>query len=286
MEIRSNPRLLKSELVSVAPNVEVFRPFPLMGIKKVGPFILWDHFGPKEVAAGDSMIVPPHPHAGFQTITYLFSGVGFHKDSFAGEQYMLPGGVNWMTAGKGIVHAEQVLGDKREQGGTYEGFQIWVNLPAAFKEVDPGFEHYAPEELPVVELEGGSLRVIAGGWKDTSSPVHTYSPLFLYHASLQAGNGLEIDLPDTFEGGVYVAKGKIKGAEELDAMETSDLLQYHAGKGGMRIESLEDSELMIFGGELIREPMVSYGPFVMNKPEEIREKIEAFQSGRMGNVEL
>jgi len=286
MQIRSNPRLLKSQLVEVAPNVEVYRPFPVRAIKKIGPFILWDHFGPREVAAGDSMVVPPHPHAGFQTITYLFSGVGYHKDSFAGEQYMYPGGVNWMTAGKGIVHAEQVLGDNKEEGGTYEGFQIWVNLPAAYKEVDPGFEHFSPEQLPLVEIEGGTLRVIAGTWKKSKSPIHTYSPLFLYHASLKAGQKLEIELPEAFEGGIYVAKGEIKADEGLQSLTLSDLVQYNSGKGGMIAEAIEDAELMIFGGEPLQEPMATYGPFVMNKPDEIREKIEAYQSGKMGNVEM
>ena len=284
MQIRSNPRLLKSELVPVAPGVEVYRPFPVRAIKKVGPFILWDHFGPKEAKPDDNMVVPPHPHAGFQAVTYLFSGLGYHKDSFAGEQYMKPGGVNWMTAGKGIVHAEQVLGEAEDGSGTYEGFQIWVNLPAAYKEVDPGFEHYSPEQLPVVEVEGGSLRIIAGEYEGVKSPVHTYSPLFLFHLSLKAGNSWQMEVPADFEVATYVGSGEVNGGDQN--LKISDVLLYHEGEGGIKLEAVEDSELMIMGGALIREPMATYGPFVMNQPDEVRAKIEAFQTGKMGMVEL
>lgn len=286
MNVRSNPRVLKSEVVEVAPQVEVYRPFPVRAIKKIGPFILWDHFGPKEARPNDNMVVPPHPHAGFQAVTYLFSGLGYHKDSFAGEQYMKPGGVNWMTAGKGIVHAEQVLGEKEDGSGPYEGFQIWVNLPAAYKEVDPGFEHYAPDELPVVNFEGGSLRIIAGEYKDVKSPVHTYSPLFLFHLSLKAGAKWEMELPSNFEVAAYVGSGEVKSGVEVPNLKLSDVLLYHEGEGGMQLEAIEDAELMIMGGELIREPMATYGPFVMNQPDEIRAKIMAFQNGQMGMVEM
>ena len=286
MQIRSNPRILKSERVEVAPGAEVYRPFPVRAIKKVGPFILWDHFGPHEAKANDNMVVPPHPHAGFQAVTYLLSGLGYHKDSFAGEQYMKAGGVNWMTAGKGIVHAEQVLGDNEDGSGKFEGFQIWVNLPAAYKEVDPGFEHYTPEELPVVDVDGGKLRIIAGEYMGVKSPVHTYSPLFLFHLSLKAGSNWQMELPANFEVAAYVGSGEVKGGERDIHFKLSDVLMYHEGEGGIQLEAVEDSELMIMGGELLREPMATYGPFVMNKPDEIRAKIVAFQNGQMGRVEM
>ncbi|MEL6252267.1 MAG: pirin family protein [Bacteroidota bacterium] len=286
MNVRSNPRILKSERVEVAPGAEVWRPFPVRAIKKVGPFILWDHFGPHEARPEDNMVIPPHPHAGFQAVTYLMSGLGYHKDSFAGEQYMKAGGVNWMTAGKGIVHAEKVLGEQEDGSGRFEGFQIWVNLPAAFKEVDPGFEHYTPEELPIVNFEGGSLRIIAGEYKEVKSPVHTYSPLFLFHLSLKAGTKWQMELPTNFEVAAYVSSGEVKSGTEVPSLALSDVLLYHEGEGGLELEAIEDSELMIMGGELLREPMATYGPFVMNQPDEIRAKILAFQNGQMGNVEM
>ena len=130
------------------------------------------------------------------------------------------------------------------------------------------------------------MRIIAGEYKDVKSPVYTYSPLFLFHLSLKAGAKWEMELPSNFEVAAYVGSGEVKSGVEVPNLKLSDVLLYHEGEGGMQLEAIEDAELMIMGGELIREPMATYGPFVMNQPDEIRAKIMAFQNGQMGMVEM
>ena len=258
------------------------RPLPQPHLRHVGPFIMLDHFGPKTLGPGETMEVPEHPHAGFQTVTYLLSGRGRHSDSFGGEKIILPGGVNWMTAGKGIVHEEEIGPEDPDLEGDFDGFQIWVNLPARYKYVDAGFDAFSAEELPVVPLEGGSLRVIAGSYEEVTSPVFLYSPLFLYHLDLDAETGFSLPADSKFEIGIYVAEGGIMLGEQMAG--PNQLAVYPTQEGDINLFTTEPTQLIVMGGEPLREPMASYGPFVMNRPEEIREVIDAYQRGEFGSL--
>ncbi|GAB4420374.1 MAG: pirin family protein [Bacteroidia bacterium] len=272
-------RTVVADTAQVAEDMHVLRPLPSRGLRQIGPFIFLDHFGPRKLAEGDKVEVPPHPHAGFQTVTYLLAGRGFHKDSSGAAQWLGPGGVNWMTAGRGIVHLEEI---EAEADGVIEGFQIWVNLPARDKYLQPGFQAFEAAVLPVVPVEGGEVRIIAGRFGDHSSPVTSYSPLFLYHLRLDAGAVIEVPVDAAAEAGVYVVRGGVLAGETPAGR--SELLVYAAGEGALHLQATEASELLVLGGTPLREPMASYGPFVMNSMDEIQQVIEAYQTGKMGRL--
>lgn len=280
--IRPSARILPAKEAQVGPTEVVLRPLPQPHLRHVGPFIMLDHFGPTQVSAGQTMEVPEHPHAGFQTVTYLFSGRGKHSDSYGGDKMMYPGGVNWMTAGRGIVHEEEIGAEDPEMDGEFEGFQIWVNLPARYKYIDSGFKAFSAEELPVIDLEGGTLRVIAGTYEDAVSPVDSYSPLFLYHIDLDAESEVTIPVPASFEVGIYTAEGTVLLEDQTIAPH--QLAVYPTQEGHVRLFASEPSRLMIMGGEPLGEPMASYGPFVMNTMDEIREVMDAYQRGEFGSL--
>lgn len=283
--IRPSARILSSQLAEVGPGQTVRRPLPQPHLRQVGPFIFWDHFGPKHLGPGQTMDVPEHPHAGFQTVTYLFSGRGEHIDSFGGEKVIYPGGVNWMTAGRGILHEEVIGPEDKEAGGEFEGLQIWVNLPAAEKHRPAGFVAFAAEELPAVDLPdgAGTLRVIGGEYGGHASPVETFSPLFLYHLELSNGYSVELPAPEQFEVGIYTVRGEAMAGQQR--LPGNHLAVYPTQAGAIKITARADATIMIFGGEPLNEPMTSYGPFVMNTPEQIREVIHAYQAGKFGQLQ-
>lgn len=261
-------------------NISVLRPLPTRARKYVGPFILFDHFGPHKVTGNGA--VPPHPHAGFQTVTYLLKGKGQHTDSSGGSQAIEAGGVNWMTAGKGIVHAERMSGDT--QDGTSEGFQIWVNLPAKDKYTTPGFAGYTPDQLPIHPLSHGQVRVIAGNWETTASPVSTFSPLFLYHLEVGEGAIVKIPVDGAHEAGIYVAKGVVDLGTAHASLEKGQLAIYEAGEGEISLQAQGASELIVLGGMALNEPMATYGPFVMNTREELKQVRKDYEMGKMGEL--
>ncbi|WNJ16887.1 pirin family protein [Pontibacter sp. G13] len=276
-------RVIHSQKTPVSEEMEVLRPLPSMGFSHVGPFIMLDHFGPEEAPDGKTSLVPPHPHAGFQTVTYLLNGEGLHVDSLGKRQIIKPGDVNWMTAGKGIVHAEQLSGGDE---GVMNGFQIWVNLPAKDKFVDPGFEGYEAMELPLVQLPGaGMMRIIAGTYQGVSSPVHTYSPLQLLHVRLEAGSQWDFEATDGFETAFYVAGGSAI-ASPGGPLKIGDMMLVDPQGPSIKFRPQEDTHVMILAGLPINEPVASHGPFVMNDLEQIRQAILDYQHGKMGTVEM
>jgi redox-sensitive bicupin YhaK (pirin superfamily) len=192
----------------IGAGLSVRRLLPVRERRLVGPFILVDHMGPITLAPGHGLDVLPHPHIGLATVTYLFDGELLHRDSIGNAQPIQPGALNWMTAGRGIVHSERTPGFSRERGSTMHGMQLWVALPRAFEEVDPSFQHHAASALPEVELPGARLRVIAGSAFGATSPVRILSPLFYVEARLEPGATLR--LPDDHAGrAAYVVSGAV-----------------------------------------------------------------------------
>src|SRR5580693_8361622 len=171
---------------------QVHRALPSGQSRMVGPFIFFDHFGPAVFSAGDGLDVRPHPHIGLATVTYLFDGEIIHRDSLGNVQPIRPGAVNWMIAGRGIVHSERTAADKRSAGSSLSGIQTWIALPRAEEERDPSFRHYAASELPLIDGEGTSLRLIAGSLFGKQSPVATLSDMFYADATLAANARLPI----------------------------------------------------------------------------------------------
>lgn len=192
--------------------LHVKRVLPSAGQKMVGPFIFFDHMGPNQFKAGQGSNVRPHPHIGLSTLTYLFEGSILHRDSLGNHLEIFPGDVNWMTAGKGIVHSERETFEVRSQPHRINGLQCWIVLPEKYAELDPSFQHIKKESLPVYTYEDVMIRLIVGEAYGMSAPVKTYSPLFYLDIAAAAGSKVAIPNPEQ-QTAVYVIDGEVKVGE-------------------------------------------------------------------------
>jgi redox-sensitive bicupin YhaK (pirin superfamily) len=200
VELAVGPRLRPLGVLSVN------RVWPTPRRRLIGPFVFFDHLQPTSLPPGLGLDVPPHPHIGLATVTYLFAGELLHRDSLGFRQAIRPREVNWMTAGRGIVHSERTPDEQRAHGGALHGTQTWVALPRAAEDCAPNFAHYPAHVLPEVELAGVQLRVIAGAAFGARSPVATLSDLFYVEAQMRSGARLTLD-PELGERAVYVVEG-------------------------------------------------------------------------------
>ena len=245
----------------------VRRLLPSAELRSVGPFVFFDHMGPARFASGEGVDVRPHPHIGLATVTYLFEGEFMHRDSLGTAQLIRPGDVNWMVAGRGIVHSERTpAGSRQTDGGAaLHGVQVWVALPQSDEEIDPSFEHHAAGSLPELSLPGTVLRVIAGAAYGAAAPTSVFSPMFYVTASME--QGAELSLPDGYaERGVYVVEGEVEvdgsklGAGHLAAV---------AADVPAIIRASVRSTVMLFGGATLDGPRHLWWNFVSSSRERI-----------------
>jgi redox-sensitive bicupin YhaK (pirin superfamily) len=245
------------------------------------PFLLMDHFGPMVLPPGTDAGFPPHPHRGFQTLTYLIQGAFKHRDSTGGSGLLRPGGAQLMNAGAGIVHEEMPVPEHLETGGAIEGVQLWINLPKAHKRTAPGYTDLQPETLPWTALPGGRIRVLAGTWAGLTGPAQTPARIAYAHLELEAGAHFQQSIPEGWVAAVVPLHGslRIEGAEV--PADTVALL----GEGdSLALEAVSKVSLMLLAGEPLHEPIAHYGPFVMNTREEIEQAVQDYQQGRMGHL--
>jgi redox-sensitive bicupin YhaK (pirin superfamily) len=255
---------------------EVDRILPAAAQRMVGPFIFLDHIGPAQFASGSGMDVRPHPHIGLATVTYLFAGEIFHRDSLGSAQAIRPHEVNWMTAGRGIVHSERIDRAVRAKGGPMHGIQSWVALPEADEETDPNFSHHPASDLPVVEETGVSARLIAGEAYGLKNSVRTYSPLFYLHADLQPG--AKIALPTGHEErAAFIVEGRV--SHEGRDYDQGRLLVF-AKAGEPRLKAEAQSRLMLLGGAPVG-PRFIWWNLVSSRRERMRAAKEDWTAGRM-----
>ena len=240
----------------------------------LGPFIFFDHMGPADFPPGRGVNVRPHPHIGLATITWLFEGQLRHRDSLGYDQVILPGAVNLMTAGRGIVHSERP-GDDLDRDSRIHGIQSWIALPDGKEEIEPAFEHVPAERLPAVERDGTSLRVILGEAFGKTSPVTTYSPVVYLELVMQADAEIEID--DAHEElGAYVATGSAR----IDGHDyTEGTLAVACPGRGLTIKALRDSRLMVIGGATLGERHIWWN-FVSSSPERIAQARDDWKARR------
>ncbi|MBS0380944.1 MAG: pirin family protein [Proteobacteria bacterium] len=257
----------------------VRRSLPSDTRRAVGPFVFWDHAGPVRLNldAKRQLDIRPHPHIGLSTLSYLLSGAIVHRDNLGCEQIIRPGEVNWMTAGRGVVHSERFDDPAAFTGVGLELLQSWVALPQDAEEVEPGFTHYAVEALPQSVRPGVWMRLIAGTAMGMQSPVNTYSPLFYLHTRLEPK--AVIRLPDEYsERAFYVVHGRV--VTESDGHEYGVrkmiLLDPH---GETSVRALEPSVVMFLGGEPLGKRLLWWN-FVSSRPERIRQAAADWRAGR------
>lgn len=258
------------------------------GVAERSPFLMLDYAAPAEFTpnTGYRRGVGQHPHRGFETVTIVYSGELEHRDSTGKGGVIGPGDVQWMTAGGGILHEEFHSERYSREGGTFEVAQLWVNLPARDKMTTPGYQSIVDADIPVVALpeDAGKVRVIAGEFAGGKGPARTFSPMNVLDVRLAAGGTAVLDQPEGWTTLLLVLSGTVmvNGQSILREAQMATL----ATEGtGIRIEASSDAKLLLMAGEPIDEPVVGYGPFVMNSQAQIAEAIRDFNSGKFGQMQ-
>ena len=254
--------------------------------RHISPFLLPDYAGPHDFAPTTARRgVGQHPHRGFETVTIVYQGELEHRDSTGAGGLIGPGDVQWMTAAGGIIHEEFHSPAFAQRGGTLEMVQLWVNLPARDKRAAAGYQTLLANDIPVVTLEGeaGSLRVIAGRYLDQQGPARTFTEMDVWDLRLKAGATLQLPVAAGRNAALVVLRGTQRVNDEREAGAASLVLLERDGDG-VRLEALDDVSVLLLSGEPIDEPIVGYGPFVMNSQAEIAESFDDFQAGRFGRM--
>ena len=260
----------------------VRRTLPAVQRRGVGPFVFFDHLGPSVQPPGSGMDVRPHPHISLATVTYLFDGEIYHRDSLGSAQPIRPGDVNWMTAGRGIAHSERTAPDVRARGQTLHGIQAWVALPTAEEECEPSFAHHPKASLPQVTLGGGAeLRIIAGTAFDQESPVKVASKTLYVDAQLPAGATVDVPV-DHEERAVYVASGDV--SLDGDASLAPGDMAVLAPGAALRLRAATDSRVMLLGGARLDGERHLWWNFVSSSPARIEEAKRAWKNGEFARV--
>lgn len=282
-----------AEVFPVSPKHWVGDGFPVRSLFSyqtqgalTSPFLLLDHAAPTEFAPTDRPRgVGEHPHRGFETVTLVYAGEVAHRDSSGGGGTIRPGDVQWMTAASGLVHDEFHSEDFMRRGGMLEMVQLWVNLPSGEKMRAPRYQSLLSADIPVVELQdgSGSLRIIAGKYGEIRGPAETFSPVNVWDGALAESASIQLHVPDGFTLLVVVLEGKLSLNTAMEAGEGQAVLFERAGSD-FTVAASRPSRLLLLSGAPIDEPVVGYGPFVMNSKEEIRQAIEDFNRGRFGRL--
>jgi hypothetical protein len=267
----------------------VRRPFPSGGLSLVDPFLLLDEMGPADYGPGEAVGAPDHPHRGFETVTYMLAGAFEHEDSAGHAGRIAAGDVQWMTAGRGVVHSEMPARQIREQGGRVHGFQLWVNLPARDKMMEPRYQEVPAAGIPeAVSVDGlARVRVIAGEALGERAVIDTRIPIVYQDWTLEPGARVEQPLAEGLAAFAYVFEGRARVGSE--GRELADGQAGLLGRGSsvtleVPADAARGARLLLLAGQPLGEPVARYGPFVMNTEAEIVQAIADFRAGRIGEI--
>ena len=272
---------------------EIRRPFPSASLSQVSPFLLFDHLGPTAHEPHEAIGAPDHPHRGFETITYLLQGSMEHEDSFGHKGKIKAGGVQWMTAGSGLVHSEMPSKELLDNGGTLEGFQIWVNLPAKAKSMQPRYQELDPEQIPVGVSPDGKVRVkvLGGESLGVKAKIDTVLDVTYVDVQMQPNAVFHQRIPSGYTAVVYAYRGRgyvgsqEKPIKEGQCAEVDTHTKLEGAEHGDEIRIVTEGDaasFIVLAGEPLNEPMARQGPFVMNTQQELRQAYHDYQSGKMG----
>jgi redox-sensitive bicupin YhaK (pirin superfamily) len=277
--------VVESKTRELVNDFKVRRVLPSAKRRMVGPFIFLDQMGPEILTAGKGLDVAPHPHIGLSTVTYLFRGEMLHRDSLGTKQMIRPGEVNWMTAGSGIAHSERTVQETRNSNLDSEvfGIQVWVALPINVEEAAPTFVHYAVNQLPVIEGEGKSIRIIAGSLYGEKSPVKTFSELF--YADVLLEKGVKLPVSDEYEErAIYVVEGSIEFTSGNGVYNAGQLLVLKPHEELTLSATSKRAHILLLGGEPMSEKRFIWWNFVSSSEERIEQAKKDWKSGRFAPV--
>ena len=275
-------RIVSSEHINMGGGLITRQPLPAGALSQLDPFLLLHHTGPLNYPPfNDGLPFAPHPHKGFETVTIIYEGAVEHKDSLGLQSVIETGGVQWMTAGKGIVHSENLPSSLRELGATVEYIQLWVNLPAKLKHVPAKYQGIQAESIPVIQLErdAGVVKVISGNFLEGKGPVNSITDIAMMTYDLNGGKDFDLTIPERKQTLFYLLKGQLQWGE--NRINSHELVQWE-GNGEINLKILESSKLLVAYADRIDEPVVAHGPFVMNTQTEIMQAMRDYQMGKMG----
>ena len=271
-----------------------FRVYGILGrrepltMKRMSPFLLMDYapvhyFAPND---GPPRGVGSHPHRGIETVTIAYKGKVEHNDSTGAGGVIEEGGVQWMTSGKGILHKEYHEKNFSKKGGEMQMVQLWVNLPAKDKMTEPKYQNIEKNDLAKVDLGNGvgTIDIIAGEFENNKGPASSFSPLSLFNVKLNKGKGTSLSFKESHNTGLLVIKGNVT-INNSEKAPTNHFVLFNNKGSEFTIRADDDAEILILSGEPIDEPIASYGPFVMNTNDEIRQTIDDFNNGKFGYLD-
>jgi redox-sensitive bicupin YhaK (pirin superfamily) len=255
----------------------VRRALPFVQQRSIGPWVFFDHFGPVTFEPGNGMNVRPHPHINLATVTYLFDGEIYHRDSLGNTLPIKPGAINLMVAGKGITHSERTRDELRETGYSMHGLQLWMALPEEHEETDPDFIHTPADDIPEVETDGVTLRVMMGSAFGMTSPVKTFSPTLYFEANM--GDGASFNVPEAEELGVYVVQGEALIDGEVAPINAMSVLNPSA----KTITAKGQTRLAVIGGQNLGHRHLDWN-FVSSRKDRIDQAKADWKAGRFPKV--
>ena len=271
--------LIPPQAKDLGGGLQVRRLLPAVQQRAVGPFVFFDHFGPVDVQPDSQLDVRPHPHIGLVTLSYLFEGAMMHRDSLGVSQRLAPGDLGWMTAGRGIVHSERQPAELRGQHYKLQGMQLWLALPKAHEEADPGFVHMSADRLPTVDLPAARVRVLVGQAFGAVSPVATFSPTLYLDLHLQAG--ADLWLPALAE---EMALYPVDAPLEVDGRSLPAHQMGVLTSDSCRLRAARPARVLVVGGAALDGPRWLWWNFVSSRRERIIEAMQDWREGRFAGV--
>ena len=260
-----------------------YRALPSHTVDHIDPFLFLNHHGPQDFPPNNQGLpFGPHPHRGFETLTFVIDGDVVHKDSTGGSSKIVKGGVQWMTAGSGLIHSEVSSPEFIDKGGREEILQLWMNLPSHLKMTEPIYQGFEYDEITHFDLDNGKVKVnlISGEWAGHKGPMDSITKLFMTSVELEAGGKFEIDVNESRNVFFYVVRGKLSVNGQHAQM--LNLVEFTNEGSTISVEALKDSIILFGHGDPYNERIVAHGPFVMNTEGEIAQAVDDYQTGKMG----
>ena len=285
MKLNTVKHLGRSDLVNMGP-IRLRQPIPTQEIGSIDPFVLLHHYGPYAInALNNPFDLGPHPHRGFEPITFLIQGEQLHRDSLDNESIVKAGDVQWTTAGRGIIHAEGPTKEFVEKGGDLEGIQLWLNLPASKKMMQPKYQHVASESFNVINSEDNkvTVQVIAGDFNTVEGKITTQTSVNAYMIDMEVGGTIKVPVNNLHQSMLYLLNGDVLVNEEVQLLKgENQLIEFNNDGNEIVITSKTKSKLLFLSGTPLKEKVANYGPYVMNSQTELLEAMRDYQQGKMG----
>jgi redox-sensitive bicupin YhaK (pirin superfamily) len=285
MKLNTIKNIGRSDFVNMGP-VKLRQPLPTNEIEMVDPFVLLHHYGPYEIDENNNPFdLGPHPHRGFEPITFLIQGEQLHRDSLNNESLVEAGDVQWTTAGRGIIHAEGPSKDFVKKGGTLEGIQLWLNLPAHKKMILANYQHVKNEAFREVISDDKKVitKIIAGNLQGVYGRIETQTPVNAFMITIDEGGKYELNIPKKHQSMLYLLNGNVLVNDTVGLKkDENQFLQFHKNGEGISLFGKGKSQLLFLSGTPFNEKVASWGPYVMNTQKEIMEALRDYQQGKMG----